>query len=447
MKRIALVDCNNFFVSCERVFNPELRNRPVIVLSSNDGCAVARSNEAKALGIPMGAPLFKIKEIVQKNSVAVFSSNFELYADMSHRVMTTLEEFCPEVEVYSVDEAFLDLTSLSDRDFTDYCKEIRETVYRNTGIPVSIGIASSKTLAKIASKVAKRDATFGGVLDMTNLPKEKVNEILAQTPVGDVWGVGRRTSVKLCDRGICNALQLANTDEKTVRRFMTVMGERVVLELRGIHCYDVDNNPHDKESMAYTRSFAKPIEDYDSLECVVVEFVTGICKKLRSQKSIAQNIAVYIRTDRFGKSNKNQQDANRTNSFGYWPSVLPDDYYSNYKVAALPYPSAITSDFVKAAKSALKKIFIKGKKYKKAGVFLGEISSKSYEQFSLTDDRTPGKIEKNEKMINAIDMINKRFCKDVLKVGSADFCNRRVGRRERLSPGYTTSWSEILRVS
>ncbi len=301
MSVFALLDCNNFYVSCERVFNPRLENRPVIVLSNNDGCAVARSNEAKALGIKMGSPFFKIRHILDYHKVQVFSSNYALYGDMSMRVMQTLAAFTPAMEIYSIDEAFLDMTRFTFTGLTDYGTTIRQKVKQDTGIPVSIGIATSKTLAKVANKIAKKSARANGVLDLTNTTyQDKALEI---TPVADVWGIGRKYAAFLTMRGIKTAKDFKYADPKMIQKKMGINGIKTQKELCGESCYPMEENPPSKKSISVSRSFKKPVTDKNDLSEAVCSYIARGAEKLRKQNSLAEAMTVYVTTNRFKQEN------------------------------------------------------------------------------------------------------------------------------------------------
>lgn len=296
-KIFALVDCNNFYVSCERVFNPKLRGKPVIVLSNNDGCAVARSEEAKSIGVPMGAPVFMYQDLFRRHKVEMLSSNYTLYGDMSHRVMSTLSRFTPSMENYSIDEAFLDLSGFDHTNLTEYAKEIQATVKRWTGIPVSIGIAPSKTLAKIANKLAKKNPMCKGVLDITNHPR--LDDFLQSINLEDVWGVGRQYTKLLMRNRILTALDLKNASDFWVKKHMTIVGLRMVLELRGISCIELDELNEPKQEIIRSRSFGKSVTDLQELKEAVAFHTTRAAEKLREQHSIASYISAFIETNRF----------------------------------------------------------------------------------------------------------------------------------------------------
>lgn len=291
----ALVDCNNFYASCERVFNPRLNGKPVIVLSNNDGCVVARSNEAKALGIGMGVPEFMVRETIRTHRVQVFSSNYALYGDMSQRVMETLQQFCPDLEIYSIDEAFLSLSGFRSRNFAEYAATIRSTVKRWTGLPVSIGIAESKTLAKIAGDIAKK--TPSGVFDLLTYPNRET--LLSQTATHDVWGIGKAHSQFLHGHGIKTALQLRQADDQFIKTHMGIVGMRLVNELRGLSCLQLEQCPPPKKDITCARSFGRAITQLPEMEQAVSSYVTRAAEKLRAQQLAVTNLTVFLHTNQF----------------------------------------------------------------------------------------------------------------------------------------------------
>ncbi|MCA1785524.1 MAG: Y-family DNA polymerase, partial [Desulfobacteraceae bacterium] len=366
MPVFALVDCNNFYVSCERVFKPALENRPVIVLSNNDGCAVARSNEAKALGITMGVPVFKIRHLIDSNDVQVFSSNYALYGDMSSRVMQTLSAFAPAMEVYSIDEAFLQLDRLVFTSLTTYGRQIRQIVKQHTGIPVSIGMAPSKTLAKVAARIAKKSEKAGGVLDLTD-PRFR-DRALEMTPVADVWGIGRRYARYLQLRGIQTARDFRDADIGWFQKKMGINGVRIHKELQGESCYELETDDPAKKSISVSRSFKTPVTDFDSLSEAVSTYITRGAEKLRAQDSHAEAMTVYVTTSRF----------------------KPESFYYNSDTISFPAALNHTPALLAHGRTALKRIFCKGRAYTKAGViFLHLTRNGTYQQDLFdTSDRS-----------------------------------------------------------
>ncbi len=419
-KVFALVDCNNFYASCERVFNPKLEAKPVVVLSNNDGCIIARSNEAKALGIKMGVPAFEIKDIIEKQSIFVFSSNYTLYGDMSQRVMNTLALFSPDIEIYSIDEAFLDLSGLIYENLSEYGKKIKETIKQWTGMPVSVGIASTKTLAKIANHIAKKDKKYNGTSDFTSIPD--IDKILKNVPVYDVWGVGRQHSKFLLSNKIQTALDLKNADDKWIRKKMSVMAQRTVFELRGISCFPIDSNPLDRKSILCSRSFGKPLTDYKDIEQATSTYVTTAAEKLRKQHSCALSITVFIMTSEFAKGPK----------------------YFNSKTIQLPVASNSTPELIHYAVAALKELFRKGYKYKKSGFIISDFVPENQIQSSLWDDVHR---EKYKDLMKIIDKVNQKIGPGKIKYAIQGNKKKWKMRQEKLSPCYTTRWEDLLTVN
>lgn len=412
----ALVDCNNFYASCERVFNPKLRVIPIIVLSNNDGCVIARSNEAKKLGIQMGEPYFKCRSVVEKNGVKVFSSNFPLYGDMSRRVMTVLEQFSPDLEIYSIDEAFLRLDGLPVVP-EEYGQQMKATVYQWTGIPVSIGIASTKTLAKTANRIAKKLPDCGGVMDFSSL--QSPDEYLAMIDIEDVWGVGRQYSKMLRARGIVNALKLKNTDLKWIRKHMTVVGERMVLELRGTSCIPLEDAPPTKKSIICSRTFGGKVIKKDELDEALASYAARACEKLRRQRSVAGKIEIVIKT-----------------------SAFAGDYHSKSAIATLPHTND-TRPFVRATRELLDKIFVWGLAYKKAGVMLLDIQSENMAQEDLF--APSNKASFNPAIMRAMDKINTDWGSGMVTLAAEGFRKAWRMRQENVSKRYTTRWEELAK--
>lgn len=410
----ALVDCNNFYVSCERVFDPALEGRPVVALSNNDGCVIARSEEAKALGIPMGAPLFRVRPLIREHGVRVYSSNYALYGDMSGRVMASLAEFAPDVEVYSIDEAFLDIAGAGRRGAARYGREIRAKIHRWTGIPVSIGIAETKTLAKLAAGIAKGspDGVFA-------FPQAVA---LARTEVGDVWGIGRRHAAMLKASGILTALDLRSAALGWARKRMGLGGARTVLELGGTACLDLETQPAEKKTTTVSRSFAHPVEELDALRDAVSVFAARAAAKLRRGRLLAGGVTVFIHTNRFAESGPQYHDA----------ATRP-----------LASPTSHTGDITGAALSALERIFRPGLRYKKAGVLLFELIAE--EKAPLTLFGAGGDSGRGGRLMKAFDEINRKFGRGLIRYGSA-----RPGWRMNQacrSPHYTTRWEDLPRVA
>lgn len=406
-----LIDCNNFYASCERVFDPSLRNKPIVVLSNNDGCVIARSNEAKALGIGMGHPAFMIEDKLK--NVEVFSSNYALYGDMSARVMNIISEMVQEIEIYSIDEAFIKLDGYPDLE--NYSHKIRETVKKLTGIPVSIGIAPTKTLAKVANKIAKKS---NGVYVIDNPVK-----VLKKTLISDVWGIGGQYAKYLNKHKIFNAYELTQMPDSWIKKNMTIVGFRTVEELRGKRCLELEMFQTKKKGICNSRSFGKPVNDLSLLEEAVSNFSARVAYKLRKEKTCTSILTVFILTNQFN---------------------LNDRQYSNSKTIRLPVASNNSAELAKAALKALKLIYRNGYKYKKAGVVATGIVPENQIQANIFDtvDR-----ENNQKAMKVLDSLNLRYGYNTLKIASQGFQKKWQIKRERLSPNYTTNWDEILTVN
>ena len=400
-KKIALIDCNSFYVSCERLFNPKIRKKPVVVLSNNDGCIVSRSNEAKALGIKMGEPYFKAKDIIIKNDVQVFSSNYSLYGDLSRRVMRTLKRFNSDIEVYSIDEAFMDLTNFSDSEVLDVGQEIRETVLQWTGIPTSIGIAKTKTLSKVANHIAKKKKS--GVTSFIGI--DNIDPLLERVDINDVWGVGRQLTKFYHKNGIYNAKQLKNKSNTWIKKNSNVLGSRTAMELRGISCIDLEKTKSKRKSCVVSRSFGQRIEKYQELKEAVAGYCLNACEKIRSETLVAKSITVFIRTSPF------------QSRFGY---------YSNSKTIDFPIGTNDSIEIVKTALTALESIFKNGYRYQKAGVLLSGLSE-------ATNNKNLFSSEKDEKinsLMKSIDNTNYRYGRSTLSLASAGVHKRWNMKRE-----------------
>lgn len=417
---IGLVDCNNFYASCERLFQPQLRNTPIVVLSNNDGCVIARSNEAKALGIKMGAPAFEIEQLLKQHRVAVFSSNYTLYGDLSARVMAVLGRFTPNIEVYSIDEAFLDLAGLAFTDLEDYVAKIRQTIKQWVGIPVGIGVGATKSLAKAANKYAKKVRKEAGVFVIDC--EEKRREVLQWLPVGDIWGVGRRYASWLQEHGIKTALDFANADTAWVRKRMSVVGERLVRELNGTPCIDLEMITPAKQNICTSRSFGTLVKDKETLMQAVATFATRCAEKLRRQESCTGNIYTFIHTNAY-----------RTQD---------EQYHAGLAVPLLT-PTSDTTELVRYARIALDRIYKPGMNYKKAGVIVSEIVPQSAVQRSIFDSRNRAR---DSRIMAVLDAVNGGMGQDKLRVASAGFGRTWKLRQERLSPCYTTNPAELLKI-
>jgi DNA polymerase V len=417
VRSIALVDCNNFYVSCERLFRPDLIGKPVVVLSNNDGCVISRSNEAKALGVNMGEPWFKLRDFAQQHHVTVFSSNYALYADVSNRVMTVLAGFSPAQEVYSIDECFLDLTGLPAIGDTAYA--IRQRIWDWLGMPVCVGVASSKTLAKLANHVAKKHPKSRGVFNMNALTDAQLHSVLSHLDVSEVWGIGRQLSASLYAMGIHRVQQLKDADIRTMRRQFGVVMEKTIRELRGECCIGLEEVSPPRQQIVSSRSFGTTVDALADLEDAVAHFVATAALKLREQGSVAGLLIVFTRTDRF--STKSQ----------YTPSI------------ALPliHPSANTMTLVGLAKAGLKQIYAPGYAYKKAGVILGDIVPEGVVQRDLFSEKTP-----NNQLMATLDHLNARYGRHTIQVSRTTKSAKSVKwamRQEHKSPNFTTSWAEL----
>lgn len=420
MPLFALVDCNNFYVSCERVFNPKLEGRPVVVLSNNDGCVVARSNEAKALGIRMGAPWFQIEQEARRHGVLCFSSNYALYADMSARVMAVLGQFSPHQEVYSIDECYLGLSGLGSHNLAAYGQEIRRRVMRWTGLPVSIGIAPTKTLAKMANHTAKKREQFVGVCDFGQFAPHALDALLGEIAVGEVWGVGRKSQLQLQRMGINTALELKQSNPRQIRGQFSVMLERTITELNGLSCIGLEEMNPEKKQIICSRSFGKPVTHLQDLSEAVSNYMIRAAEKLRSQESVAASISVYILTNAFKPEQPQYQS-----SF-IIPLVKPEDD---------------TRILVQAALKGLNQIYRKGCNYKKAGVVLMGLEPKHSRPQTLFDD--PALESRSSRLMHLMDAVNARMGQDTLTLAAAGTRKTWRMRRSRKSPDYTTRWEEL----
>ena len=419
-KVFALVDCNNFYTACEKIFYPALEGKPVVVLSNNDGCVIARSEEAKAVGIKMGVPVFEISEVIEKNNVHVFSTNYALYGDISQRVMNTLVQLAQEIEIYSIDEAFLDLSGIPKNELKKQGLIIKQTVNKWTGIPVSVGIAPTKTLAKIANHIAKKNKKYKGVLDFVKQTDK--DSLLKTFPVKNIWGVGEKYARFFNRNKIYTAYDLKTTDEYRIKEHLGVMGQRLVMELRGTVCYPINVNPDDKKEICTTRSFGHPVESYSELEQATTSYVTKVAEKLRKQKSYAQSLLIFIMTNKYAKGPR----------------------YVNYKIVKLPTPTNQTSELIHYAVLALKNLYKKGYKYKKSGVIVSDVIPAEGTQSVLWDDKNRNK---NKKLLQVIDKINQQAGIEKVKFAIQGTDKTWKMRQENLSPKYTTNWGDILIVN
>jgi DNA polymerase V len=418
LQSIALIDCNSFYASCERIFNPKLLGKPIVVLSNNDGCIITRSAEAKALGIKMGEPYFKAKKIIEKNNVKVFSSNYSLYGDISQRVMEILLGFSPEVEIYSIDEAFLNFKGFKNHELLTYCKHIRQTIKQWVGIPVSIGVGSTKTLSKIANHLAKKEADYEGICILKG--DEKIEEALNRIEIGDVWGIGRRLSKFLRNYEVRTAKQFAFLDRRWIRKNMGVVGEKIQLELCGVSCLDLELLPSPKKSCCVSRSFSRPIEKIEELQESIANYGSRVAEKIREEGLIAQSMSIFVLTNHFNKKEK--------------------QYSSSIKLQ-LDYPTSDSKLIVKRAVEGIKRIYKEGYRYKKAGIILYELHSSSSVRGLLDYDKP-----RTDSLMRSLDEINYRYGSATLRLAAEGIKKSWQMRREKVSPCYTTSFDQLMIV-
>ena len=400
-KKIALIDCNSFYVSCERLFNPKTRKKPVVVLSNNDGCVISRSNEAKALGIKMGEPYFKEKEIIVKNNVQVFSSNYSLYGDISRRVMRTLKRFNSDIEIYSIDEAFLDLSNYSDEEVENVGHEIRNIVLKWTGIPTSIGIAKTKTLSKVANHIAKKKQS--GVVSLIGI--KNIDSILEKVEINNIWGIGKQLTKFYHKNGIYNAKQLKNKSNTWIKKSSNVLSSRTAMELKGISCIDLETTESKRKSCVVSRSFGKRVENFQELKEAIANYSLNASEKIRSESLVTKSITVFIRTSPF------------QNRYGF---------YSNSKTIDLPIATNNSIEIVKTALNALETIFRNGYRYQKAGVMLSHLSDSSNNKNLFSSEKD----EKINNLMKSIDNTNYRYGRSTLSLASAGVQKRWNMRKE-----------------
>jgi DNA polymerase V len=415
----ALIDCNNFYVSCERVFQPALWGKPVVVLSNNDGCVIARSEEAKALGIPMGLPAFQLADLLQVHPIEVFSSNYTLYGDMSARVMTTLAQWTRDVEVYSIDEAFLHLSALPSDALAAYGQTMRTTIHQWTGIPVSIGIGTTKTLAKLANRLAKRSAEARGVVTLTS--PAAVEATLAQTPIEDLWGIGPGYTRRLKAHDIRTALQLQNVNDRWVRQQLGIVGLRIVWELRGISCLPLERCPPPKQSLMVSRSFGRPITALTEMREAVATYTTRATEKLRRAQRAAGVLTVFLMTNRFAD----------------------EPQYANSVTIPLPVATQDTAELIQYAFRGIEQLFHEGYRYKKAGVILTALVPAHQVQTHLFDQHDR---ERSQRLMAALDALNTQWGTGTVRYGAVGLQPRWRMRCGRRSPRYTTRWQELVVV-
>lgn len=419
----ALVDVNSFYASCETAFRPDLKGRPVVVLSNNDGCVIARNAEAKRAGVKMGDPYFKQKDLFRRYGVVCFSSNYELYADMSSRVMSTLEAMSPRCEIYSIDEAFCDLTGVRNcRVLQEFGQELKDAVYQNTGLAVGVGIAQTKTLAKLANHAAKKwTRQTGGVVDLSN--QERQRKLMAALPVDEVWGVGHRISKKLEAMGIKTVLDLADTDIRFIRKHFNVVLERTVRELRGEPCLELEEFAPVKQEIVCSRSFGERITDYDAMRQAICSYASRAAEKLRGEHQYCRFISTFVKTS---------------------PFALNEPYYGNSASVKLLTPTQDSRDIIAAATRSLDAIWKDGHRYQKAGVMLGDFFSQGIAQLNLFDDNAPRR--GSEKLMEVLDYLNAKEGKGALYFAGQGIQQQWAMKREMLSPRYTTRYEDLLQV-
>lgn len=419
-KMFALIDCNNFYASCERVFRPDLNGKPIVVLSNNDGCVIARSNEAKAVGIPMGAPAFEYENLFRKHNVQVFSANFALYGDLSNRVMNILSDYSPDIEIYSIDEAFLKLKGFDYFNLQQYGEQMRYKVTKWTGIPISVGIAPTKALSKLANRIAKKypEKTRGVyIID----GEEKRIKALKWLKVEDIWGVGRQHSKRLNAIGVKTAFDFTQLDDELVRRQMSIVGLRLKQDLQGIPTLDLEE-VQPKKNIATTRSFETNYTEYEQLNERISTFASSCAEKLRKQKSCCNSLMVFIHT------NGHRKD-------------LPQ--YSRNIVVKLPFPTNSSIELTKFATQALKHIFKQGFHYKKAGVIVQDFTPEAITQATLFETRD----ERHISLMQAIDKLNNSFGQQKIRLASQDTKRIWKMKQEKLSPRYTTNLNDIITIN
>ena len=412
----ALIDCNNFFVSCERIFNPSLNNHPVVVLSNNDGCVISRSNEAKALGIKMGVPFYQIKDLVKQYNMGVYSTNFTLYGDMSDRIMNTLRNLVSDIEVYSIDEAFLHLHGIED--VARYSRHIVRTVIKNTGVPVSIGVAPTKTLGKVANHFAKKYKAYHNVCIIDS--EEKRIKALQKTPISDVWGIGRRHTKMLEYYGINTAYDLTQKSRSWVRSKMTVIGERTWLELQGTPCIEKEESSAKKQQICTSRSFGYPITAYNNLLEAIASLASLCVVKLRKQKTVTKAVYIFVQTDRF-----------------------EEDVYKSSKVVSLSFYTSDTAEIIGYCRQALDSIYLPNLEYKRAGVVLIDIIPEEYALRDFFDNKDRSK---QQRLNQTLDEINKKNGHATVKLAVEGNGYSENVRQEHLSKRFTTNLNDLIEI-
>jgi len=415
-KKVALIDCNSFYVSCERLFNPKIQNMPVVVLSNNDGCVISRSTEAKKIGIKMGEPYFKVKELAKKNNVQIFSSNYALYGDLSRRVMKVLRGFSDKIEIYSIDEAFIDLTHIKNNQVEEYGKKIRERVLKWTGIPTSVGISNTKTLSKVANHIAKKEKV--GVIYL----KENIDNVLKNFDISNIWGVGKQLSKLYIKNGINNAYELKNISNTWVKKSTNVLGAKTVMELRGIPCIDLETEKTKRKSCCVSRSFGKKVVSLEKLRESITTHCLNAAEKIRMDKQTTRAVTVFIRTSPFDKNRK---------------------YYSNSITIELPVSTDNSLEIVKTSINGLKRIFKYGYYYQKAGIILSKLKDASEKELNLL---TPILENKSKTLMKAIDFTNARYGRNAISVAQAGINKDWKMRREHSSLIDTASFDFLPKI-
>ncbi len=415
--KIALVDCNSFYVSCERLFNPKILKKPVVVLSNNDGCVISRSKEAKSLGIKMGEPYFKVKDLVKKNKVEVYSSNYALYGDISRRVMKVLKTFSPKVEIYSIDEAFIDLSFIDEKGIEEYGREIKSRVLKWTGIPTSVGIARTKTLSKVANHIAKKQ--IAGVIYLN----ENIDETLKKFPIEDVWGVGKQLSKFYYKNNIKNAYDLKEVSNTWVKKGTNVLGAKTAMELRGVPCIDLQIDQEKRKNCCVSRSFGRKVKKLEELEESVITHCLNAAEKIRADDQVAKTITVFIRTSPFDKNKK---------------------YYSNSKTIDLALPTSNSIELIKNAVRTLKDVYKYGYSYQKAGIVLSGLKNTNQNDQNLL---TPLLENKTKKLMKAIDLTNTKYGRHAISIAQAGLTKGWKMRREHSSKIDTASFDSLPKVS
>lgn len=416
----ALVDCNNFYASCERVFNARIAKKPVVVLSNNDGCIIARSNEAKAIGFKMGDPYFKVRELIEQHGVAVFSSNYALYGDMSRRVMETLEGFAPEVEIYSIDEAFLNLSGIAANRLASIAADIRRTVKQWTGIPVSVGVAPTKTLAKAANWLAKRSEGANGVWSLQT--DQERQEALLRLPIGDVWGIGRRWAAMLASHGVTTAAEFCRQPDSWIRQRMNVVGLRTAWELRGEPCIPLELAPPPKKNICVSRMFGKRLTAYEPVQEALIAYVSRAAEKLRRDRLTARQMTVFLHNSRF---------------------TTTEPHYSNSASFALAYATNDTGELIRQACTGLKRIFRDGFAYSKCGVILDELTGDAVRQGDLFDQ---GDTERTRKLMETLDTINRSMGRDTVFYAGSGIKRDWKAFATMKTQHFTTDWHALFKV-